>query len=73
MEPLPALTPLAPHLTRSHQPDESLEIVVRKIRAHFPETPGDFFADFLLTQSMNLGHAGFAVDVLACIQNVGRC
>lgn len=70
--PLPTLTPLAAQLTRSHQLDEPFEIVVRKIRTHFLQAPGYVVADFLLTQSMKVGHAGF-VDVLACFQDADRC
>ncbi len=43
------------------------------MRAHFPEARGYLLAEFLFTQSMNLGHAGFVVDVLAHSQIVNPC
>jgi len=63
---LPSLTALAAHLTRSHQPDKPLELVVGEIGADSPETTGYVFAHHLLAKRMEFGHAGILVGLLLC-------
>jgi hypothetical protein len=49
---------------RSHHPDELLEFVVGEIGAHSSQTTGYVFAHRLLSERVDLGHAGVAAGVL---------
>jgi hypothetical protein len=60
----PTLTPLTPHLTRSHQSDELLELLSWEVGTHSPQPAGDVFAHDFLAERVDFGHAGVTEGVL---------
>ena len=64
--PLPALTAFTLHLTRSHQPDKLLELVIGEIGADSSDTTGYVFAHDLLAERMDFGQAGVIIGLLLC-------